>query len=315
MDIRSVCILGGTGFVGQAIADELAPRGVRVRIVTRSEPRAAPVRVIPTVEVVVADVHDTDSLRAAFDNMDAVINLVGILHERRGQGFERCHVELPRKVMDACHATGVEHLLHMSALGVSEDAPSAYLRSKARGERAVREAAGVTAYTIFRPSIIFGEGDRFLNLFAALARFLPVLPLAGAQARMQPIWVEDVARCFAIALGNPRCFGQTYELAGPTQYTLEELARTSMRLAGRERRIVRLGSGLAGLQAAFFEHLPGKLLTRDNLKSLGVPNVSTAPFPAVFGFKPTALEAVAGRWLAPASGRARYGRYRHDAGR
>ena len=315
MDIGSVCILGGSGFVGRAIAEALAPRGVRTRVLTRIEPRAAAVRVLPTVEVMVGDPHSDADLRRAFDNMDAVINLVGILHPSRGGSFERCHVELPRKVAQACHAEGVQHVLHMSALGASLDAPSEYLRSKARGEQAVREHAGVAAFTIFRPSVIFGAGDRFLNLFTSLARIAPVLPLASADARFQPIWVGDVARAFATALGNRRCFGETYGLCGPTVYTLEELARLAMRLAGHERRIVRLGSGIARLQALVFEHLPGKLLTRDNLRSMQVPNTCGGAFPAVFGFKPAALEAVATSWLAQTWGRARYTAYRDAAGR
>jgi NADH dehydrogenase len=315
VQVRSVCILGGTGFVGQAIAQALVPRGVRTRVLTRSEPRAAAVRVLPTVEVMVGDVHEPADLRRAFENMDAVINLIGILHEGRRQSFARCHAELPGKVAQACHATGVQHLLHMSALGAEADAPSAYLRSKWQGEHAVRERSGVTAFTVFRPSVIFGEGDRFLNLFARLSRRAPFVPLASPDARFQPIWVEDVARCFAIALGNARCFGGSYELGGPATYTLEELARYAMRTAGRERRVLRLGPGLASLQAAVFERLPGKLVTRDNLRSMTRPNTCAGPFPTVFGFKPTAMEAVAPAWLAEQGSRARYNRYRHAAGR
>lgn len=315
MDIESVCILGGSGFVGRAIAEALVPRGIRTRVLTRSEPRAARVRVLPTVEVMVGDPHSGEDLGRAFDNMDAVINLVGILHPSRGASFERCHVELPRRIAYACHAAGVQHLLHMSALGAAPDAPSEYLRSKARGEQAVREVAGVTALTIFRPSVIFGEGDRFLNLFASLARISPFIPLASAQARFQPIWVEDVARCFAIALGARRCAGQAYDLCGPTAYTLEELVRIATRLAGHERRIVPLGGGLATLQAFVLEHLPGHLLTRDNLRSMQVANTCAGPFPAVFGFKPAPLEAVVAGYLGAEPGRARYNRYRHAAGR
>ena len=138
-----------------------------MRVITRRRPRAMPLAVLPTVEIVVADPQDTAALARCFDGMDAAINLVGILHERGGQTFERCHVELPRKVAEACRSAGVQQLLHMSALGASENGPSKYQRSKAAGEQAVRRAAEGLPVTIFRPSVIFGEGDRFLNTFAA----------------------------------------------------------------------------------------------------------------------------------------------------
>jgi NADH dehydrogenase len=316
MDISNVCILGGTGFVGRAIADHLTQRGIRVRVATRSEPRAMALRVLPTVEIVVADPHDPAKLRECFDNMEGVVNLVGILHEGRGRTFQACHAELPARVLEACHASGVQHLLHMSALGASADAPSAYQRSKAAGEEAVRRAAGVTAYTIFRPSIIFGDGDRFLGLFASLARIFPVIPLAGARTRVQPIWVEDVARCFAQALGDARSFGQTYDLCGPKAYTLADLVRYVAATLGRERRVVALPGPLASLQAAVLERLPGKLMTRDNLRSLAVDNVCDKPFPEIFGFQPSPVEAVVPEYLTSSTARARYPRYRqHHAGR
>jgi NADH dehydrogenase len=314
MRISSVCMIGGSGFVGSAIADQLTTAGKRVRVITRSRPNAMKLAVLPTLEIAVADVHDPAALRRAFEGMDAVVNLCGILHETRRQRFEGCHVELPRKVAEAAHACGVRHLLHMSALGASPDAPSEYLRSKGRGEVALRQAAGILPITIFRPSVIFGSGDRFLNLFAALAR-LPVLPLAAARARFQPVWVEDVARCFAGALGDPRTFGQTYELAGPRIYTLAELVAFAAATAGRKTRIVPLPAALASAQAFTFEHLPGKLMTRDNLRSMSVDNVSASGFPAVFGFHPSPIEAVVPAYLAPTAARAAYSRHRHYAGR
>lgn len=312
MEIASVCILGGTGFVGRAIADHLTNRGVRVRVVTRSEPRAAALRVLPTVEILVANPYDPAQLRASFEDMDAVINLVGILHEGGGRTFQASHVELPRKVMDACHANGVLHLLHMSALGASADAPSAYQRSKAAGEEAIRKSAGVTPYTIFRPSVIFGEGDRFLGMFADLVRVFPVIPLAGARTRFQPIWVEDVARCFSQALGDARCFGQSYDLCGPKAYPLADLVRFVGSTLGHERRIWALPGPLASLQAFVLEHLPGKVMTRDNLRSMSVDNVCSQPFPAIFGFQPSPLEAVVPEYLTGSAARARYSRYRAE---
>ena len=316
MEIESVCVLGGSGFVGRAVADQLSARSIRVRVVTRSRPRAMGLAVLPTVELVVADPHDTHSLARAFEGMDAVVNLVGILHERGRETFQRCHVELPRKVVEACHSAGVRHLLHMSALGASESGPSRYQRSKGAGEAEVRRAAGALPVTILRPSVVFGEGDEFLNTFAKLVRTFPVIPLAGAHTRFQPIWVEDVARCFVDAMGNPRAFGNAYDLGGPKPYTLEELVRYVAKLLGRKPTIIPLGGALATLQAWVLEHLPGPMMTRDNLASMSVDNVSAQPFPDLFDFDPSPLEVIAPVYFSGGGvARARYPRYRHAAGR
>ena len=315
MDIENICILGGSGFVGRCVADQACARGYRVRIVTASAPRASALRVLPTCEIRIADPNDEAALARSLENMDAVVNLVGILHESRRASFEAVHAELPRKIARACRAAGVRQFLHMSALGASASAPSHYLRSKAQGEAAVRETADILPYAIFRPSVIFGEHDRFLNLFATLLRFFPVIPLGGAQARFQPVWVDDVARVFVAALGDPRTFGATFELCGPRAYTLEELVRFVARTLGRRCHIVRLPAGVAALQAFVFEHLPGKLLTRDNLRSMSVDNVCSEPFPPLFGFAPSPLEAIVPGYLVGSGTRARYNQYRHNAGR
>lgn len=315
MEIRNVCLVGGSGFVGRSVADQLAATGANVRVITRSRPRAMDLAVLPTVEIVVADAHDSPALARAFEGMDAVVNLVGILHETRRQTFQGCHVELPAKVVEACHSAGVMHLVHMSSLGASATGPSEYQRSKAEGEARIKASAGVLPVTILRPSVIFGEKDGFLNLFATLVRLFPVIPLGSAGARFQPIWVEDVARCVTAALGEPRHFGQAYELGGPDVRTLEELVRFVCATLGKRRLVVPLPQPLAAMQALVLEFLPGKLLTRDNLRSMSVDNVCAGPFPAAFGFEPAALEAIVPEYLADDRSRARYSRYRYYAGR
>jgi uncharacterized protein YbjT (DUF2867 family) len=315
MDIETICIIGGSGFVGRSIADQACAAGHRVRVVTRGRLRARHLTVLPTLEVMVADVNDDAGLARALDGMDAVINLAGILAPRGRASFKSVHVDLPRRIGEAARKAGVRRFLHMSALGASPNGPSEYLRSKGEGEAAVRSGPSECAYTVFRPSVIFGEHDNFLNLFANLARISPVIPLAGAAARFQPVWVEDVARCFVSSLGDPRTFGQAYELCGPRAYTLEELMRFVIDTLGLRRKIVALPGALAQMQAFTFEHLPGKLMTRDNLRSMSVDNVCSGPFPAVFGFTPAALEAVVPEYLAASATRARYVQYRHHAGR
>jgi len=315
MDIQTVCIIGGAGFVGRSIADQACAAGHRVRVVTRSRPRARELTVLPTLEVVVADVNGDAGLERALDGMDAVINLSGVLYPRRGSSFQQVHAELPRRIAYAAMKAGVRRMLHMSSLGAGGNAPSEYLRSKGDGEVAVRSGPSEVERTVFRPSVIFGEHDDFLNMFATMARISPVVPLARAQTRFQPIWVEDVARCFVTSLEDPRTFGQAYDLCGPRVYTLEGLMRFVIDTLGIKRKIAALPDSIAQVQAFTLEHLPGRLMTRDNLRSMTVDSVCSGPFPSVFGFTPSAMEAVVPQYLGQQSGRSRYDQYRHNAGR
>ena len=312
MQITTVCVIGGAGFVGRHLCQQLAAQGYRVRVPTRDRERAKALILLPTVDVVVADVQDPAALAETVRGCDAVINLVGVLHDARGKrGFAAAHVELARKVVAACHANNVRRLLQMSALAAAPDAPSAYLRSKGEAEMIVRESG--LDFTIFRPSVIFGPDDSFLNMFACLARALPVIALASPGARFQPVYVDDVAAAFVRALPDMKTFGQSYALCGPQRYTLRELVAYVGRITGRQRPILGLNRALSYCQAYAMEWLPVKLMTRDNLRSMEVDSVSDSAFP--FGIKPRALEAVAPMWLATRTPRARYQRFRNVAGR
>lgn len=324
MPIQNVCILGGGGFVGQHLAALLAARGIQVRVPARRRESVKQLNVLPTVETVETDIHDPANLNKLFDGMDAVINLVGLLHAsdsgksdsrqaRRGS-FQHAHVELPRKVVAACKAAGVPRLLHMSALGAAADSRSAYQRSKAAGEALVMQAAGELAVTVFRPSVIFGPGDSFLTLFADLLKLAPVVPLAGGNARFQPVFVGDVARAFADALDLPESHGQAYNLCGPKVYTLAELLRLTASSLDMCRVIVPLGETPSYLFAFMMELKPGqKLMTRDNHYAMLTDNVCPQGFPPLFG-KATALESVIG-YLKEADPRRGYTAYRAHAGR
>jgi NADH dehydrogenase len=194
----------------------------------------------------------------------------------------------------------------MSALNAAVNAPSAYLRSKGEAEAIVRESG--LAYTIFRPSVIFGREDRFLNLFDTLLRVMPVIALGSPNARFQPVYVEDVARAYAEALTRLESFGRSYDLVGPRVYTLRELVTWVGEITGRRRPIIGLNDTLSYLQARTLELLPGKLITRDNYHSMKVDAVSSAPLP--FGIAPTPLEAAAPAWLAQHTPRDRYNAFR-----
>lgn len=307
MVINNVLVLGGSGFVGRHVCHRLVARGFSVRVPTRDRERAKSLITLPTADVFTADVHDPATLKRLVHGCDAVINLIGVLNDGRGPAsFRHAHVDLARRVVEACRQRGVRRLLHMSALNAAVSAPSAYLRSKGEAEAIVRESG--LAYTIFRPSVIFGREDRFLNLFAKLLRVVPVVALGSPNARFQPVYIEDVARVFAEGLTRLESFGRSYDLVGPKAYTLRELVAWVGGITGHRRPIIGLNDTLSYLQARTLELLPGKLITRDNYYSMKVDAVSSASLP--FGIAPTPLEAVAPAWLAQHTPRDRYNAFR-----
>jgi NADH dehydrogenase len=313
MIINSVCIFGGSGFVGRHLANLLTDQEIQVRVPTRNYERSKDLLVIPTVDLVEVTEYDDVQLDRLLLGMDAVINLVGVLHG----DFHNAHVEMPRKIAAACKRNGIDRILHMSALTAGQNQPSAYLRSKAEGERIVM-TSGLTA-TSFRPSVIFGPGDSSINLFARLGR-LPVLPLASPDAKFQPIFVENVVQAFMLSLDDPKTFGQSYDLCGPKCYRLRELVEYSAHVTGHDPAIIGLGDVLSHLEATVMEILPGKLMSVDNYYSMKIDNVCDCAKPSnfteVWGIQPTELEEVAPLYLAHQTPRERLDHLRHwSAGR
>lgn len=302
-----VLVLGGSGFVGRAFCEawcsDTARIGHRLRVPTRRMAQAQHLRTWPAVDVIEASVHDDASLARLLEGVDAVVNLIAILHGTP-QDFDRVHVQLPRKLAQACVQAGVKHLLHISALGVPSnpvDAPSNYLRSKAQGEQVLRDIAGqALALTVLRPSVIFGAHDRFLNLFAAMQSIAPVVPLAGSGALFQPVWVQDVAQAMATVLQQPRLQGQTYECAGPDVLSLADLVRLAGQYSGHGRPVIPMPDWVGRVQAAVMACLPGEpLMSADNLDSMKVPNVATHALPglAALGIAPASVRAIAPGYL------------------
>jgi uncharacterized protein YbjT (DUF2867 family) len=296
---KMVLVLGGSGFVGRSLleAGVRAFPGTRWVVPTRALHRAAHLRTLPGVELRQADVHSPQALAALFQGVDAVVNLVAILHGS-AQEFERAHVQWPRQLAQACKAAGVSRVVHVSALGVGERAPSQYLRSKARGEAVWRESG--LPVTVLRPSVIFGQHDRFINLFAQLQAFAPLMPLAGAQAQFAPVWVQDVAQAILACLGESRQQGLCLECAGPQTFTLAQLVRLAGVWSGHPRPVLGMPEAFGHVQAFLLGLLPGpRLMSSDNLYSMRMPNVPSGQLGGLqsLGIQPASLADVMAPWL------------------
>jgi NADH dehydrogenase len=311
--MKKILVLGGTGFVGRHVCEKIMQLQWRVTVPTRHEANARDIQVLPFLDVAVADVHDEAALTRLVAGHDAVVNLVAILHGTQ-EAFRRTHVQLPEKLARACAATGVQRLVHVSALGADmrnpDVAPSMYLRSKGHGEVVLHAAA--LALTVLRPSVVFGADDKFLNTFARLQKIFPVIPLAASHALFQPVWVEDVASAIVCCLQDAHTHatvGQTFEACGPDVFTLRQLVELAGRLSGvnegRGRPVIPLPAVLGRLQALLMELAPGEpLMSRDNLDAMRLPNIASGNLPglAALGITPAAVEAVAPTYLGPLSG-------------
>jgi NADH dehydrogenase len=300
---RLFTIFGGTGFIGRYVVERLADRGARILVISRSPDthgrHLQPLGTVDQIVVQSADLSSETALRHAVAGAAGVVNLIGILYETGRQQFAEVHSALPGRIAAAARAEGVPRLVQVSALGADPDSASAYARTKAEGERRVREA--FPDATILRPSIVIGPEDGFFNRFATLARVLPALPLiGGGQTRFQPVYVGDVARAAVAALERDGCQGATYELGGPRVYTFAELMRYMLQVLGRRRLLLNVPFGIATLQARVLEMLPEPLLTRDQVELLKQDNVVAPGMPglAALGITPTPIELIVPQYLA-----------------
>lgn len=308
-----IIILGGTGFIGRHICEKLIRAGHEVTVPTRKLENAREIQMLPRLQPIRCNVHDAQQLKEACAGHDLLINLVAILHGSEAE-FERVHVTLPQSIVAGCKATGISRIVQISSLGAAIDAPSQYLRSKGRGEQVFTESG--LDVTILRPSVVFGEGDKLLNTFAQLQQAFPVMPLACADAQFQPVWVGDVAQAVinaitvnyqidstlrSISAGN---MPKTFEIAGSATYSLRDLVALAGRCVGAQRLIIALPNAIAQMQAFVMEKLPGPtLMSRDNLASMQSPNVASGQLPGLkeLGIEPSSIEAIAPRYLKPAS--------------
>ncbi len=318
---RRICILGGTGFVGRHLINSLVKEGHRIRVLTRHREQHRDLLVMPTVELCETDVYDETALKKHFADQDAIINLVGILNEHRdnGKGFYHVHVELTDKIIKTCRAHGIKRLLHMSALNADPAIGSSYyLRSKGEAEHRVHAATGLNV-TSFRPSVIFGPEDSFINRFASLLKKTPWLfPLACPGSRFAPVYVADVASAFALSLNDAATYGQRYNLCGPHEYTLQQIVEYTAGALGIRRKVIPLGRAASALQANLLEYAPGKPFSRDNYRSLKMDSVcpeGDRVLRRVFHVEPTSLEAMVPQYLSHKTCRNRYSIFRSHARR
>ena len=308
--MKKIVITGGTGFVGRVLCERLFEHDPQTRLVvpTRRLASGRVLQTLPTVDLVECHVTDPTALSGLLAGADALVHLVAILHGSAAE-FDRVHVQLPRQLAAACAAAGVKRVVHVSALGVSPQAPSHYLRSKAAGEAVWQQAAQLHGLdiTLLRPSVIFGAEDRFTNLFASLQRWFPMMPLAGADAQFQPVWVGDVAQAVVNSLGLNASPGPVVECAGPEVMTLRQIVQQVGAMAGCARPVLALPEAIGVLQAAAFGLLPGEpLMSRDNLLSMRWPNIASGQLPglAALGIQPVSLRTMAAHFK-PANPRRR----------
>ena len=319
MDRRIVTVFGGTGFVGRHIVKRLLEREFIVRVPTRSFERVKklkPMGYLGQVVPVYCDVRNEDSIKEAIDGSEAVINLLGILYERGKNNFLNVHVKAAKRIAEESKACGVKTLLHMSALGVDKNTSANYATSKLAGEKAVRDAFADAV--IFRPSVIFGHDDNFLNKFAGLARFSPVLPVIGAPGlpkvdlgegkidmlgdggpKFQPVYVGDVADAFMTALVEGKSAGKTYELGGPEVYSFMALLRDMLHITRQRAILMPVPFWLASIKAFFLQLLPVPPLTLDQVRLLKTDNVVSEGSDgfAELGITPNSVEAIAPTYL------------------
>ncbi len=274
-----VFVTGGSGHVGESMLRLLSEAGHESRALSRDPESVRPrLTAIPGVYPVMGDItsNPIDQMASLMAKQQAVVHLVGIIIEKGTPGFEAVHVEGTRRVVEAAKQAGVRRFVHMSALGTRENAVARYHRTKFAAEQIVRESG--LDWTIFRPSIIYGEKDEFLNTFAGIARLAPALPIIGSgRGKLQPIWVEDVARCFTKALELPETIGRTFDMGGDQAYSIKEIMRLLVAAMGKRRMFLHIPLGIARLQAKMFNLLPGKPpFSEDQITMLGEDNVCDA---------------------------------------
>jgi uncharacterized protein YbjT (DUF2867 family) len=300
-----VTVFGGSGFVGSQVVRQLAKAGHRVRVAVRQPNLAYKMRMLGDVgqiEVVQANVRNLASVTRALEGAEACVNLVGLLYESGRQKFQAVHVMGARTIAERAKAAGVVRFVQISAIGADASSEAKYARTKAEGEEAVR--AVFPGAVIVRPSVVFGPDDSFFNKFGQMAAMSPALPLVGGETRFQPVFVGDVAAVIARAASNPAAEGVTYELGGPSVYTMREILQLILTETGRDRVLLPIPWFAAGLLGKVGDLMAGILpiappITSDQVEMLKSDNVADHGLPglAEAGVVPTSIEAIVPSYL------------------
>lgn len=307
---QNIVILGGTGFVGRALVRRLQQDGHRITLLSRNLNAHALRLLPPDVKQINVDVYQLEKLQTFVQGADVVINLVGILNERgdNGRGFTRAHVELTKTLIQACKNVGVSRMLQMSSLNAGRG-ESYYLKSRGEAEQAVKQS-GLT-WTLFQPSVIFGEGDGLFTRFGQLLKLAPVMPLARANAKFAPVFIGDVVQAFRQALSDKKTIGEVYELYGAEVFTLKDIVRMASQQLGLKTLIIPLPDLLGRLQGLVFDFVPGKPFSSDNYRSLLTDSVGGVDGLFRLNIRPTRIAEVLPEILGHGDDRqTRYGRNR-----
>jgi uncharacterized protein YbjT (DUF2867 family) len=314
--MRSIAIIGGSGFVGRQLAAALAKQNWQIKLLSRRSENKLALSVLPQLQFVDVDYTEINSIAQAIDGCAVVVNLVGILNENRrdGSGFRAAHVSLTENIIQACKIAAVGRYLHMSALNAdAKNGASHYLRTKGEAEDMAHNAEWLFT-TSFRPSVIFGPEDSFFNRFATLLKFSPVLPIACPQAKFAPVFVDDVVQAMLCSIDDSSCYGQAYDLCGPEVYTLRELVQLTAEMLHIKRMVIGLPHWAGKLQARIFEFVPTKPLSLDNFNSLQQDSLCEHnALIGKFGIQPRSIKSVMP--LAESSPRKYYDQFRSHARR
>lgn len=298
--MRTIALIGGTGFIGRHLANRLTQQGWHVRVLTRRRERHRDLLVLPNLELVSADHYQQYYLNTELAGCQAIINLVGILNENGsdGSGFYQAHVELPKRLLHACQRNQITRFLHLSALNANpQEKNSHYLRTKGQGEDWIHSIEGMQV-TTFRPSVVFGEDDNFINRFANLLKIAPFFfALPSAYAKMAPVWVEDLVEVMLKTLDDPNHYGERYSLCGPQVYTLQEIVEYTAKVMGLKRYIIPLKNNLSHLTGNFMELIPGKPYSVDNYQTSRVDSICQHNHFAQFNSVPHSLESILPTYL------------------
>ena len=303
MLIKKIAILGGTGFVGQSLCNRLSKDGYKLKVPTRNrEYNRDNLILLPNLELIETDIHNSDDLKELLIDCDAVINLVGILNEKRnnGKGFRKVHVELVKNLISICKVHGIRRILQISALGTdAKNGKSFYLKTKGEAEKLLRSNSVGIKTTILKPSVIFGKKDSFFNRFAKLLKICPFFfPLACYKTKFSPIYVLDVVEMIAKSINDPNSYNKSYQLCGPKTYSLKNLISFTSETLDLKCVIIPLNNTLSYFQARVFDFLPNKPFSTDNYLSAQTDSICECNDLFRYNIKPTAIEDIVPQYLA-----------------